>query len=134
MLVKSLNLSLRRFPRNKFSFSSAPLRTSDFTPVELADSTPTVTINTKSSTNSSKESNTETSTLLSKLRDHRFSALLHSKSIKTRDNLNSFARGPFRSNVLVSLEVLKIISAEQRWTPAWDSWPQAKSAYICRFG
>ena len=62
--------------------------------------------------------------------------------LKTAFNLHSlqlthkalqFFKGPLRSNFLISLQILKLISQEQRILPAKDSWPLAKASYISSF-
>ena len=38
-----------------------------------------------------------------------------------------------RSNVLVSWEVLKLISVEQKLIPEWSSWGEARQSYTAAF-
>lgn len=71
--------------------------------------------------------------LVRKLREHALFQKFQNKTIQTASNLNRFARGPIRSNLLVSFEILKLIVAEQRLVPALSTWPQAKDAYVATF-
>ncbi len=73
------------------------------------------------------------SPLVRKLREHSIVKKFESKTVQTASNLNSFARGPLRSNLLVSFEVFKLIAAEQRLVPALSTWPHAKAAYLDTF-
>ena len=58
---------------------------------------------------------------------------LQNHSIETSSKIASFARGPLRSNLLVSLEFVKLIATEQRLIPPLSTWPQAKVSYMATF-
>lgn len=121
MLVKNWILNRIKWKNNlriinNISYSTAPLKNSNSN--LNIEPTPTVNIG-------NAHSNT-----ISYLRNHPLYAKLQSKSLETFNSFNSFARGPLRSNILISLEFLKLISAEQKLIPAWSTWPQAKSSYI----
>ena len=65
-----------------------------------------VPVNSNSNSNSSPVT---TCTLL----DHPVIKKLQTKTLETGSKLSSFARGPLRSNLLISIEFLKLISVEQ---------------------
>lgn len=68
-----------------------------------------------------------------KIFEHPVIKKLQSKTLETGSKLSSFTRGPLRSNLLVSIELVKLISAEQRLIPDLSTWPQAKQSYIYTF-
>lgn len=124
---KNLNGSLS----TKRSFSTVNLKQQQHETVreplvieqEQVKETPSVTVKTTQNT----------ADLVNKIRDHALFKSLQTKAILTGTKLNSFARGPLRSNLLVTFELLKLISAEQRLMPAFSTWPQAKSSYRATF-
>ena len=109
------------------SFSTAEMRQiSNESAGKSVKETVEVPVNSNSNSNSSPVT---TCTLL----DHPVIKKLQTKTLETGSKLSSFARGPLRSNLLISIEFLKLISVEQRLVPALSTWPQAKDSYISTF-
>lgn len=108
----------------KLNLSTVPLQSEGIkSPIE---SVPIVNISSQPQSQSQSQQQ-------SQLREHRFIKAAETKSLQLLNHLNSFARGPIRSNILISWELLKLISAEQQLIPALSSWPQAKTSYTATF-
>lgn len=106
------------------SFSTAQLKQA------VAEPSEKVKINLR---NDSKQENSEKSPPFPLILEHAIFKKLQTKTVEATSKLSSFARGPIRTNLLVSLELLKLISAEQRLIPAISTWPQAKASYTSAF-
>lgn len=57
-----------------------------------------------------------------------FNRIVNSKYVQNSTNhIVTFAKGPIRSNLLISVELLKLIVSEQKLLPDWSKWPEAKA-------
>lgn len=131
----SLNTMSRRF--TKRCFSTVNLRSEQHKSFEKISITQNIKdtrdindINNNPNNNQNKNPNSNKYTALL---EHPLYKKLQGKTLETGSKLNSFARGPLRLNLLVSLELVKLISAEQRLVPALSTWPQAKDSYLATF-
>lgn len=114
------------------SFSTAELKATEPSIKNIAEK-PSVPSAKEVIINHSDDKSSTDKSPMPKLLEHPVFKKLQAKTFETGSKLTSFARGPLRSNLLVSLEFVKLISAEQRLIPALSTWPQAKSSYISTF-
>lgn len=129
-------MAMRRRLCNQFQFFSSTAANNFKTEPVSVKEVPTVTISKAPEPKEYLEKTPKIlvdSPLARKLREHSIVKKFESKTVQTASNLNSFARGPLRSNLLVSFEVFKLIAAEQRLVPALSTWPHAKAAYLDTF-
>ena len=70
---------------------------------------------------------------LDRLKTHKLFQLAQSRAARTTHHFGNLLRGPVRSNILVSWELMKLIAAEQKLVPSLSTWPQARNSYTEAF-
>lgn len=79
------------------------------------------------------KSESKPSSPVDRFQSHKLLQLAQSRATQTTRKLASLLRGPVRSNLLVSWELLKLVAAEQKLIPELSTWPQARQSYISVF-
>lgn len=94
--------------------------------------------NNKMNSEKEKEKETKNSQInqisqINRIKSSKMFQLLQSKSNESFYKFGNILRGPVRSNILISYELLKLISNEQKLIPDFSTWNQAKKTYVTTF-